>query len=559
MNDVKRISAMLVASAMFVMNMTCAAVSADEISLGEGAAAVQGAESAGAAYGTGTDDESVPDAEPDTENEAGSVEEQENISGESAVQKNDEENSEDTADSSDSNSEADNEAPDAEQEKAPEPLPEPNGDDHTGGGEASAVNKGKGDIEGLVNTKVFQVTLPVHGNSLDYVADPQGLIRKTNAAKHPDSVYDANANVFFNNGKRTAEGGKNVTYFSGTSDPLTIVNKSSAAVTIVARVSAYYEQGVKNPVSVAGSRDWENVSTPSICLSVVRDDDGSEVVLSKHEKVITASVAGCPEAYRFVYEKDGSGEENYGYRITEDEYKFSSFSLRMTGECNSDGDWKSDTDYDFPSTSIVWNVGFAVSAKPCVNEDYYTVAFGSEIKVPFSLGLFEASASGIAAAEFQAKSGETVMITGNGDYISNTENEITLTSDFASYARSLGGGTLKLTFDDPDETYAEIRLDESCAPFIETTDFSVSKNDKKLYVPFITGAGEKSASGISSVKFGSYDFSSSAYVTEGTDGFTLTASALNTICSKGGGTVYVTFNDAAHTRCRIKVNVDTEI
>ena len=554
MNDVKKLSAVLVASAMFVMNMTCAAVSAEEILSGEAdvnsGAVLSDELSSGGDEDTGTDDETAGAAEGDSD-------------GSAAVQIAEEGNTEDAGEPAENDGEAGSEngdpARDAAEKKEPEPLPEPNGEDYSGSDEASSVNKGKGDIEGLVNTKVFQVTLPVQGNGLDYVADPQGLIRKTNAAKHPDSVYDENSNVFFNNGKRTVEGGKTVTYFSGTSDPLTIVNKSSAAVTIVARVSAYYEQGVKNPVSIAGSRDWENVSTPSICLSVVRSDDGSEVVLSKHEKVITASIAGCPEAYKFVYEKDGSGEENYGYRITDDnpdENKFSTFSLRMTGECNSDGDWKSDTDYDFPSTSIVWNVGFAVSAKPCVNEDYYTVAFGSEIKVPFSLGLYEASASGIASAEFQSKSGETVMITGNGDYISNTENEITLTSEFASYARSLGGGTLKLTFDDPDETFAEIRLDESCAPFTESTDYTVSKGDKKLFVPFSLGAGEKAASGISSVKFGSYDFSSSAYVTEGSDGLTLTASALNTICSKGGGTVYVTFNDVAHTRCRFKVNVE---
>ena len=194
MNDVKKLSAVLVASAMFVMNMTCAAVSAEEILSGEAdvnsGAVLSDELSSGGDEDTGTDDETAGAAEGDSDG--------------SAVQIAEEGNTEDAVEPAENDGEAGSEngdpARDAAEKKEPEPLPEPNGEDYSGSDEASSVNKGKGDIEGLVNTKVFQVTLPVQGNGLDYVADPQGLIRKTNAAKHPDSVYDENSNVFFNNG-----------------------------------------------------------------------------------------------------------------------------------------------------------------------------------------------------------------------------------------------------------------------------------------------------------------------------------------------------------------------
>jgi hypothetical protein len=549
MDDIKRLSALLIASSMFMTNMTCAVVSADEIP----------AEENQSSYSETIEEteQGFDEANVETPAEEVTAEEPENAADEETQE------SEEQGGTLQEQNEETPSVPEESNAEQGEPVQNEEIPAESGPEEASAVNKGKGDIEGLVNTKVFQVTLPVKGNGLDYVADPQGLIRKTNAAKHPDSVYDDNSNVYFNNGEQVTEDGRKVTAYSKTSDPLTVVNKSSSAVTVVARVSAYYEQGATNPVALAGSRDWTDVSKPSICLSVIRSDDGSETVLTQREQVIQASIPGCPEAYKFVYEDGNNGEKDYGYRLMSDEElkssgmdaAFKDFSLRMTGECNSDGEWKSDLDYSFPSTSVVWNVGFAVSAKPCINNDYCTVAYDSEIKIPYSLGLFDAAASGISSAEFISQSGST-QINGNGSYFSATENEITLTSDFAYYARSENGGILRITFNDPQNTSVDITLDNSAAPSLDETECHISSDDRKVYIPFSYGAGEKAASGITSVKFGNNDFSSSAYSSVDGGNVVLSASAVRAIQSKGGGKVYITFNDAAHTKCGFKVIVD---
>ena len=547
MDDIKRLSAFLIASSMLAANMTCALVSADEIaSAGEPASAVA------------EDQVSEDTEEPETAENAA-----EDQAGESEGEVREDENADIREENEQGTDENEDGTADTFIEAARSGAGENNKDDvnltieEIPQDQASSVNTGKGDIEGLVSTKVFQVTLPVQNDTLDYVADPQGLIRKTNAEKHPDSVYADNANVYFCNGTASDSGKKS---YSGTSDPLTVINKSSASVTVVARVSAYYEQDAKNPVALAGSRDWSADGKPAVCLSVIRSDDGSETVLSQREKVITASVGGCPEAYKYVCE-DVNGEKKYSYRMMTDEemknadVNFKTFSLRLTGECNGDCEWDPDAKYDFPSTSIVWNVGFAVSAKPYVNEGYYTVARNAEIRVPYSLGLYDAAATGFASAELTTPSGEKFQILGAGSYMDFTDNEIVLSKEFSEYARDLGGGVLSFVFDDPDKTSAQITLDDGSTPYLEETHFEITADTQEIKIPFSYGIGPQAAKNISSVKFGNQDFTSKLYMSLSGNGFTLKSTALRRIIEKGGGSVSVTFDDQAHTRCSFSVKV----
>ena len=556
MEDIKRLSALLIAASMLTANMTCALVSADEIS---DAGDVQSPVTVSAEdIDTSEDVNSDPDMISDGDEER--HDDQDDISGE------DQSNQDTAADAAgdeelfagDAENSSSTEGQDADRAAfGAEVL----GDSAAVPDDVSAVNKGRGDLEGLVNTKIFQVTLPVQNDSLDYVADPQGLIRKTNAEKHPDCIYSEKANVYFNNGSGTDGNGRIVTRFSNASDPLIVVNKSSTAVSVVARVSAYYEQDAQNPVALAGSRDWESYDKPAVYLAAVRSDDGSEVVLSKTEKVITATIAGSQDAYKYVCEET-DGEKKYGYRLMTDEemqsaqIQFKTFSLQLTGECNSECDWDPDAEYDFPSTSIVWNVGLAASAKPYVNEGNYTVALDSAIKIPYSLGLYDDAATGFTSAELTTPSGEVMQILGITDFMDFTDNEIVLSEAFSEYARSLGGGTLKFVFDDPAKTAASITLDDGCAPYLEKTEFTVTSKTKELYVPFKYGIGEKAARNVASVKFGNNDFSNKAYLSLSGNGFTLKATALRRIIDRNGGKVSVTFDDPDRTRCVFEVNME---
>lgn len=443
-------------------------------------------------------------------------------------------------------------------------------DNPSGGGEAMAVTNGQGDIEGLVNTKVFQVNLPVKSHLTDYVADPQRLIKRTDAARHPDSVYDEDANVFFFNGEKISEDGTKKKIYSSRSDSLLVTNKSSCPVNVVARVSAYYEQDAVNPVSVSPDREWEGEKKPGIWLAVINDSDETQVVLSQKEQVVTASIAGCPGAYRYVYEDNGTGESEYNYRLMSDreleifrndaanegiDTEFKSFSLSMTGECNPEADWDDRIDYDFPSTSIIWNVGVAVSVKPFINNTEYTVAYGRAVDIPYSLGLFNSSASEIISAEFIPEQGEKLDVRNNEEYFSCTDSMIYVTSGLARYARNSGGGILKIGFDDPERTITDIILDANAAPSVEESEITISDDDNKITVMYELGAGEKAATAVSSVSFGNTRISSSEYSDSGDGKIVLNATAVRTIKSKNGGNIYLSFNDTAHTRQRIKISV----
>lgn len=471
------------------------------------------------------------------------------------------------------------EQPSPEPEPEPEPVPQPEEQpqqpaqppSYLPPPEAGAFSEGCGYIEGLVDKRVFQVSLPVKNGSLDYVADPQGLICGTEARKHPDTFYDPGSNVYFNNGKTVNESGDTITQYSDVSEPLTVINKSSCAVEVVARVSVSFAQGAANPVVLAPDRNWDNVTRPSICLSVIKSDDLSEVVLSRKEKIITASVAGCPDVYHYVYDEDENGVPGYSYKMmTDDEIEqlrkdpsasdkdteFSEFSLCLTAECNRDGEWDHEIDYDFPSASIVWNVGLAASAKPFMTKTEYSVAYGEEIEMPYSLGAFDTAAKKINSAKYKPDIGESIQLLNNEQYMTLTDDTITLTEKFSEFAKDRNGGVITFKFDDRNGTEIEVKLDRDAPPSLEEKECYISGDKSgQLTIGFNPGTGSKAANGVSAVTFGNTDLSTSAYSSVYSDRIVLNAGAVRMIQLKNGGKVYITFDDEAHTRCGYKVNI----
>lgn len=435
--------------------------------------------------------------------------------------------------------------------------------------EAQSIVSITGKLEGLVEKNVFHVTLPVSSNVIEYIADPQGLICKTQSAAYPDSVFDPDSNVYFCNGKViNTENGTEQSMYSGISEPLTVVNKSSCAVSVIARVYADFENGTENHVSIASDNKWEYTSRPSICLSAIRSDDFSETVLGKKEQILTASIKGCPGAYCYKYE----GPDCYTYQLMTDkelesfksdpenadtDVNFKQFSIAIKGECNEDGDWEADTEYSFPVVSVIWNVGFAPSARPYVTEESVSVAKNRENVIHYGLGLLDDGAEMMRSAVYITPEGVERELRWNDYYLVYTEQTVTLTKEFSEYVRGFGGGVLRFQFDDSRRTTTEVVLDMSCAPSLNEDEITVNSDESgQISVGFDTGAGEKSAEGIAKITFGKEDFTEKIYSSVSDNSITLTALALRMIKDKNGGNVYITFDDKEHTRCRLKVKVD---
>ena len=122
-----------------------------------------------------------------------------------------------------------------------------------------------------MDTSVYNAVLPTASTTAyDYIVDPQGLIRKTNAAKYEGKEF-GEGTVFFEN----VDG--DTSSYSNTSDAATIVNKSSKNLSVTVTATA-------TPDSAAGAAALATSKT------FAADNTALEVYLG-----ITDSVEGSTE------------------------------------------------------------------------------------------------------------------------------------------------------------------------------------------------------------------------------------------------------------------------
>ena len=434
---------------------------------------------------------------------------------------------------------------------------------------AQSMIRVNGRLEGLVDKKVFEVSLPVESTDIEYIADPQGLICRTGYAAYENSWFDPNSNVYFDRGQIADGKGESRQCYTGTSAPFKVVNKSSCAVSVVARVFTEYSEGKGVKVPLADNTAWGDSKKPGIYLAVQSSDDPAEKALDRHEKIITSSIAGCPGAYCCRYD----GPETYRLELmTEDELaevkadpknkdvntEFSEFKLTLKGECSREADWDPDAEYNFPSVSIIWNVGLAESVKPAVTQKTVSVAGNDPVEISYSFGILDKAADAITTAYYITPEGVERDLRWNGYYLIFSDNSqtVTLTPEFLEYARERNGGVLRLRFNDPADTVGEITLDTNRAPGLGVSEYVITGDNKQITIDYDTGTGEKAAFGIASMTFGKTDLLTSSYSSVKNGTITLNASAVRMISEKKGGKVVVVFDDKARTRCTVKIKTE---
>lgn len=206
---------------------------------------------------------------------------------------------------------------------------------------------GVGEVEGSVNTDIYQVVLPTVGNSaFDFIIDPQGLINKTNGAAYDGKTFEENSTLFF---KRT-DGGAGVDY-SSTSDVITITNMGSNDIDVSLHISV-------SPESLAGirltdDRGFIDDTSASIYMALI---DGENVVpIGPDGITMDVTVSAAPdEAYEYGYDRE-QGE--YTYQLKEDRHdiEFRSYSFQLTGAANGNGDWSQLTEAK-PQLTVSWRI-----------------------------------------------------------------------------------------------------------------------------------------------------------------------------------------------------------
>ncbi len=210
---------------------------------------------------------------------------------------------------------------------------------------------GAGELEGTVSTDVFNVALPVipedgSDTTFDFILDPEGLIKATNAEKYESATF-GEGTLFFANESKDNEGNSFYTY-SNTSDALTITNYSSIAVDV--SLSAAVSEA--EDITLTKDSTFKDDTSASIYLAIT-DGTNTEAITDDGASVNTKMDAAGEGAYSIEW---NSEEEKYEYQLDEtNDELFSTYSFQLTGASNSAGDWSGLADIA-PSVEVVWNV-----------------------------------------------------------------------------------------------------------------------------------------------------------------------------------------------------------
>lgn len=271
----------------------------------------------------------------------------------------------------------------------------------------TGTSGGTGSMEGIVETDVFKVDLPTEAtDAYDYFADPQGLIRKTDAARYEGAEF-GEGNVFFAN----ADGS-----YSNTSDAATIVNKSSAPLSVAVKAKATVG-GAQGAAGLATGKIFADTNTNLEVYLGLIDSLNAEKPLTATDTtegtdaILKAVLGAAPEdAYEYSY-TDGTG---YAYAIKSDvsAFNFAEYSFQITGVANDKATWKADT--VLPTVSVTWDVALAgesdtvtvatpdqtppapAEAAPSIATTTYTATSGSPVAMTVDLGTGAKAAEGIA-------------------------------------------------------------------------------------------------------------------------------------------------------------------
>lgn len=213
----------------------------------------------------------------------------------------------------------------------------------------TGTSGGSGEIEGVVDTSVYNAVLPTASTTAyDYIVDPQGLIRKTNAAKYEGKEF-GEGTVFFEN----VDG--DTSSYSNTSDAATIVNKSSKNLSVTVTATATPDSAA-GAAALATSKTFAADNTAlEVYLGITDSVEGStEKALTAAGAEMKAVLGAAPEgAYEYKYD---STTQKYSYALKSDvsAFTFADYSFQINGAANANGTWKADT--AVPAVSVKWDV-----------------------------------------------------------------------------------------------------------------------------------------------------------------------------------------------------------
>ena len=213
------------------------------------------------------------------------------------------------------------------------------------------------------------VTVPIvqENSPFDYILDPQGLVKMTDAARYGGGLVKEDATVLFRNTDSEY-------VFSDYSDKLTITNKSNIPlqVTISAKIEDEGDISLVDSVSELEGQD------PLIYMALVDDEGLLGVCNSNGSTDINIILKAAPDGtYTYkLNEETGKYEYELVEKKSDFEYGFDSFSFGLHAACNIEGDWRNVV--SLPRIVVTWKTEPVLTDWDKINEeleDYEKVKF----------------------------------------------------------------------------------------------------------------------------------------------------------------------------------------
>lgn len=294
----------------------------------------------------------------------------------------------------------------------------------------TGTSGGSGEIEGVVDTSVYNAVLPTESTTAyDYIVDPQGLIRKTNAAKYEGKEF-GEGTVFFENVNGSTSS------YSNTSDAATIVNKSSKNLSVTVTATATPD-GATGAATLATSKTFGDANTNlEVYLGITDSVEGStEKALTEAGAEMKAVLGAAPEgAYEYKYD---STTQKYSYALKSDvsAFTFADYSFQINGAANANGTWKADT--AVPAVSVKWDVDVTDDAAtvetptavgPSISDanKTYPASSNTAVNVNINLGSGDLAAEGISSLTYKNKAGEVKTVESSGYSYNSDKGVLTI-------------------------------------------------------------------------------------------------------------------------------------
>lgn len=211
---------------------------------------------------------------------------------------------------------------------------------------AEGSGSGSGSLDVVEKSDVFDVVLPTDsGTTFDYILDPTGVIKATEAEKYGGATFADGATVFFANAATTE--GDPATY-SATSDAIKAVNKSTMDVDITVKASVAEVSGIT--MASSGTFDADDTSAGLYLALKDSDTNNSDTAVTADGVELSSTIAALDDAYETKY-VDGK----YVKQLKTDATGFEEYSFQLTGACNPKGEWAGLTE-EPPVVSVVWSI-----------------------------------------------------------------------------------------------------------------------------------------------------------------------------------------------------------